>query len=244
MADSKETNETGAAAAEPANGDQQVRSNVTQNDTHYKTKAYYELIWSLEFHVDKLLWGINHHPQQTPENRYSFTQSGLYFTFFFLFFLHLLNVVIFVFTQNVVSRVSNLTLVSSACEVVSSAYTSTKESMPMLKGVMDAAESGVRTLGAAATTGSKPLLDIMEPQRRFFPLCKIWCDIRMCDNDAQIHKMEMYYKRISFNVETDARSTLYQILTYDLILEMRIIQVYSCKKRFFFSVYWRCHCNL
>lgn len=44
MADSKETNETGAAAAEPANGDQQVRSNVTQNDTHYKTKAYYELI--------------------------------------------------------------------------------------------------------------------------------------------------------------------------------------------------------
>lgn len=92
---------------------------------------------------------------------------------FFFSFLHLLNVVIFVFTQNVVSRVSNLTLVSSACEVVSSAYTSTKESMPMLKGVMDAAESGVRTLGAAATTGSKPLLDIMEPQRRFFPMCKI-----------------------------------------------------------------------
>lgn len=88
------------------------------------------------------------------------------------FFFTSLNVVMFVFTQNVVSRVSNLTLVSSACEVVSSAYTSTKESMPMLKGVMDAAESGVRTLGAAATTGSKPLLDIMEPQRRFFPLCK------------------------------------------------------------------------
>lgn len=138
----------------------------------------------------------------------------------------------FVFTQNVVSRVSNLTLVSSACEVVSSAYTSTKESMPMLKGVMDAAESGVRTLGAAATTGSKPLLDIMEPQRRFFPLCKRWY-IRMCDDDTQIYKMEMYYKRISFNVETDARSTLYQILTYELILEMRIIQVYSCKRRFF-----------
>lgn len=29
---------------------------------------------------------------------------------------------------------------------------------------MDAAESGVRTLGAAATTGSKPLLNIIEPQ--------------------------------------------------------------------------------
>lgn len=66
--------------------------------------------------------------------------------------------------QNVVSRVSNLTLVSSACEAVSSAYSSTKDSMPLLKGVMDAAESGVRTLGAAATTGSKPLLDIMEPK--------------------------------------------------------------------------------
>ncbi|XP_070764961.1 mannose-6-phosphate receptor binding protein 1 isoform X2 [Enoplosus armatus] len=88
MADSGRTNETGAAAAEPANGDQ----------------------------------------------------------------------------QNVVSRVSNLPLVSSACGVVSSAYSSTKDSVPLLKGVMDAAESGVRTLGAAATTGSKPLLDIIEPQ--------------------------------------------------------------------------------
>ncbi|KAG7235594.1 hypothetical protein INR49_002474 [Caranx melampygus] len=29
---------------------------------------------------------------------------------------------------------------------------------------MDAAESGARTLGTAATTGSKPLLDIIEPQ--------------------------------------------------------------------------------
>lgn len=66
--------------------------------------------------------------------------------------------------QNVVSRVGNLPLVSSACEAVSSAYTSTKDSVPLLKGVIDAAESGVRTLGAAATTGSKPLLDIIEPQ--------------------------------------------------------------------------------
>ncbi|XP_075895664.1 mannose-6-phosphate receptor binding protein 1 isoform X2 [Nelusetta ayraudi] len=66
--------------------------------------------------------------------------------------------------QNVVSRVSNLPLVSSACEAVSSAYTNTKDSVPLLKGVMDAAESGVRTLGTAASTGSKPLLDMMEPQ--------------------------------------------------------------------------------
>lgn len=65
---------------------------------------------------------------------------------------------------------SNLPLVSSTCEAVSRSYTSTKESLPLLKGVMDAAESGVRTLGAAASTGSKPLLDIIEPQRRFFCL--------------------------------------------------------------------------
>ncbi|XP_077463353.1 mannose-6-phosphate receptor binding protein 1 [Stigmatopora argus] len=66
--------------------------------------------------------------------------------------------------QSVVSRVSNLPLVSSACGAVCNAYTSTKDSVPMLKGVMDAAESGVRTIGAAAATGSKPLLDIIEPQ--------------------------------------------------------------------------------
>ncbi|XP_029002891.1 mannose-6-phosphate receptor binding protein 1 isoform X2 [Betta splendens] len=66
--------------------------------------------------------------------------------------------------QNVVSRLSNLPLFSSACEAVSSAYSTTKDHVPLLKGVMDVAESGVRTLGAAATTGSKPLLNIIEPQ--------------------------------------------------------------------------------
>ncbi|CAL8268279.1 unnamed protein product [Arctogadus glacialis] len=66
--------------------------------------------------------------------------------------------------QGLVSRVSNLPLVSSACGAVSSAYTSTRDSVPLLKGVMDVAETGVRTLGAAASTGSKPLLDMLEPQ--------------------------------------------------------------------------------
>nr|XP_057929615.1 mannose-6-phosphate receptor binding protein 1 [Doryrhamphus excisus] len=66
--------------------------------------------------------------------------------------------------QTVVSRVSNLPLVSSACGAVANAYSSTKDSVPLLKGVMGAAESGVRTLGAAAATGSKPLLNIIEPQ--------------------------------------------------------------------------------
>uniref|UniRef100_A0A1A8L4A0 Perilipin n=2 Tax=Nothobranchius pienaari TaxID=704102 RepID=A0A1A8L4A0_9TELE len=66
--------------------------------------------------------------------------------------------------QTVVSRVSNLPLVSSAREVVSTAYSSTKDNVPLLKGVMDVAESGVRTLGAAASMGSRPILDMIEPQ--------------------------------------------------------------------------------
>ncbi|XP_061593630.1 mannose-6-phosphate receptor binding protein 1 [Cololabis saira] len=66
--------------------------------------------------------------------------------------------------QTVISRVGNLPLVSSACGVVSSAYTNTKDNVPLLKGVMGVAESGVRTLGAAATVGSKPILDMIEPQ--------------------------------------------------------------------------------
>lgn len=41
MADSTKVNETAAAAA---NGDQQVRNNVTHNETHYKTEQFYELI--------------------------------------------------------------------------------------------------------------------------------------------------------------------------------------------------------
>ncbi|XP_059359832.1 perilipin-2-like [Carassius carassius] len=66
--------------------------------------------------------------------------------------------------QSVVSRVSNLPLVSSACGAVYNAYSSTKDSVPLLKGVMEVAESGVRTLGTAASTGSKPIIDRLEPQ--------------------------------------------------------------------------------
>ncbi|KAI4872716.1 hypothetical protein NFI96_014381, partial [Prochilodus magdalenae] len=66
--------------------------------------------------------------------------------------------------QTVMSRVTNLPLVSSACDAVSNAYSSTKDNVPLLGGVMDAAESGVRMLGAAASTGTKPILDRLEPQ--------------------------------------------------------------------------------
>ncbi|XP_028857060.1 mannose-6-phosphate receptor binding protein 1 [Denticeps clupeoides] len=66
--------------------------------------------------------------------------------------------------QTIMSRVGNLPLVSSACGAVCNAYSSTKDSVPLLKGVMDAAESGMCTLAAAASNGSKPLLDRLEPQ--------------------------------------------------------------------------------
>ncbi|XP_041912437.1 mannose-6-phosphate receptor binding protein 1 [Alosa sapidissima] len=66
--------------------------------------------------------------------------------------------------QSLVSRVGNLPLLSSTYQMLSSAYSTTKENVPLLKGVMDVAESGVCTLAAAASTGSKPILDRLEPQ--------------------------------------------------------------------------------
>ncbi|XP_057242741.1 perilipin-3-like [Malurus melanocephalus] len=51
--------------------------------------------------------------------------------------------------QNIGTRVANLPLVSSAYDMVSSAYTCTKESHPYVRSVCDAAEKGVKTLTAA-----------------------------------------------------------------------------------------------
>lgn len=80
-------------------------------------------------------------------------------TFHQTYFLHVF--------QSVVSRMSNIPLVSSACGAVVNAYSTTKDSVPLLKGVMEVAETGMRTLGAVATTGSKPILDRLEPQREY-----------------------------------------------------------------------------
>ncbi|NXY13221.1 PLIN3 protein, partial [Atrichornis clamosus] len=66
--------------------------------------------------------------------------------------------------QSIGTRVANLPLVSSACDVVSSAYACTKESHPYLRSVCGAAEKGVRTLTAAAASGAQPLLTRLEPQ--------------------------------------------------------------------------------
>ncbi|NXM91779.1 PLIN3 protein, partial [Oenanthe oenanthe] len=66
--------------------------------------------------------------------------------------------------QNIGTRVANLPLVSSAYDMVSSAYTCTKESHPYVRSVCDAAEKGVKTLTAAAASGAQPLLTRLEPQ--------------------------------------------------------------------------------
>lgn len=59
---------------------------------------------------------------------------------------------------------ANLPLVSSAYDMVASAYTCTKESHPCVRSVCDAAEKGVKTLTAAAVSGAQPLLTRLEPQ--------------------------------------------------------------------------------
>ncbi|NXB16896.1 PLIN3 protein, partial [Rhagologus leucostigma] len=68
--------------------------------------------------------------------------------------------------QSIGTRVANLPLVSSAYDMVSSAYTCTKESHPYVRSVCDAAEKGVKTLTAAAVSGAQPLLTRLEPQRK------------------------------------------------------------------------------
>ncbi|XP_029463005.1 perilipin-2-like [Rhinatrema bivittatum] len=66
--------------------------------------------------------------------------------------------------QNVVVRVANLPLVSSTCDMVSSAYISTKENHPYLKSVCEVAEKGVKTITAVAFSSAKPIIQKLEPQ--------------------------------------------------------------------------------
>ncbi|XP_021100719.1 perilipin-3 [Heterocephalus glaber] len=65
---------------------------------------------------------------------------------------------------SVVDRVTSLPLISSTCDMVSAAYSSTKESHPHVKTMCDVAEKGVRTLTAAAVSGAEPILSRLEPQ--------------------------------------------------------------------------------
>ncbi|KFV73480.1 Perilipin-3, partial [Dryobates pubescens] len=62
-----------------------------------------------------------------------------------------------------VNEVTSPTLISSACDVVSTAYTSTKESHPYIKSVCDAAEKGVKSVTEATASCVQPLLATLEP---------------------------------------------------------------------------------
>ncbi|XP_026545980.1 perilipin-3-like [Notechis scutatus] len=67
-------------------------------------------------------------------------------------------------SENVAGRVASLPLVSSAYDMVSAAYTSTKESHPYMKSVCDMAEKGVKTIASVAVSGAQPILNKLEPQ--------------------------------------------------------------------------------
>uniref|UniRef100_A0A8C0G1F1 Perilipin n=1 Tax=Chelonoidis abingdonii TaxID=106734 RepID=A0A8C0G1F1_CHEAB len=62
------------------------------------------------------------------------------------------------------NRVANLPFVSSAYDMVSTAYTSTKESHPYVKSVCDMAEKGMKSMAAAVVSGAQPILSKLEPQ--------------------------------------------------------------------------------
>ncbi|NXN77127.1 PLIN3 protein, partial [Bombycilla garrulus] len=62
-----------------------------------------------------------------------------------------------------VKEVASLSLVSSACDVVSAAYASTKESHPYLRSVCDAAEKGVQSVTEATASCVQPVLASLEP---------------------------------------------------------------------------------
>ncbi|NXE43953.1 PLIN3 protein, partial [Ptilorrhoa leucosticta] len=62
-----------------------------------------------------------------------------------------------------VKEVASVSLVSSACDVVSAAYASTKESHPYVRSVCDAAEKGVQSVTKATASCVQPVLATLEP---------------------------------------------------------------------------------
>ncbi|XP_063028787.1 perilipin-3-like, partial [Melospiza melodia melodia] len=65
--------------------------------------------------------------------------------------------------QEVVEEVANVSLVGSACEVVSAACASSRESQPCLSSVCDAAEKGVQSVTQATASCVQPVLATLEP---------------------------------------------------------------------------------
>lgn len=66
--------------------------------------------------------------------------------------------------QSAVERVSSLPLVSSTYGLVSTVYSSTKDTHPYIRTVCEAAELGVRSITSAVFTTASPIIDRLEPQ--------------------------------------------------------------------------------
>uniref|UniRef100_A0A8C3FND6 Perilipin n=1 Tax=Chrysemys picta bellii TaxID=8478 RepID=A0A8C3FND6_CHRPI len=66
--------------------------------------------------------------------------------------------------ENLVSRVASLPMVSAAYDMVSTTYTSIKETHPVIRSICDVAETGVRTITSATISGAQPILDQQAPQ--------------------------------------------------------------------------------
>ncbi|XP_021272484.1 perilipin-3-like [Numida meleagris] len=66
--------------------------------------------------------------------------------------------------QDIVNQLANLTLISSACDMVSTVYASTKESHPYIRTVCDAAEKGVKSVTEATASCVQPVLVTLQPQ--------------------------------------------------------------------------------
>ncbi|NXL27281.1 PLIN3 protein, partial [Glaucidium brasilianum] len=62
-----------------------------------------------------------------------------------------------------VDQVANLTLVNSACDMVSTAYALTKESHPYIRSVCDATEKGVKSVTDATASCVQPVLTTLDP---------------------------------------------------------------------------------
>lgn len=71
-------------------------------------------------------------------------------------------------------EVANLSLVGSACDVVSAAYASTKESHPCLRCVCEAAEKGVQSVTEATASCVQPVLATLEPHGKFLGKGRDW----------------------------------------------------------------------
>ncbi|XP_056210575.1 perilipin-3-like [Falco biarmicus] len=65
--------------------------------------------------------------------------------------------------QDAVNQVANMTLVSSACDMASAVYASTKVNHPYIGSLCDAAEKGVKSVTEATASCMQPVLTTLEP---------------------------------------------------------------------------------